>query len=255
MCECPICYTTLEAATTGKAELSCGHAFHLGCLSKWFHTQKDSSCPMCRKNMSELEDVHKPEISAAAEDDSDDDDDDSEDGELDFDDIPLHGADSAKIIEMLRILGATDIQPGFEQCLDALISHKKPITRETFNRLCTKVGSHLVGVLEWKRITVRVVALCIDSEVIYQLQNDSVSNAYEDVCGSLWDDRIPFTVSVAEKRLADWIENPTLPGAKSELVDSYRLVLQTWQEAFGAASPLEPLFAEEIVDINMEDYV
>ena len=249
MCECPICYTTLDAAITGKAELTCGHAFHLGCLSKWFHTQKDSSCPMCRKNMTQLEDVHKPEISVAVEDDSDDEDDDGSDvDELDFDDIPLCGADSAKIIEMLRVLGATGIQPGFQECLDAIITVKNPITRATFNRLCTKVGSHLVGLLEWKRITVRVTALCIDSEVIYQLQNDSAANAYEDVCESLMDERIKFTVSEAEKRLADWIEDPTRPGGKSELVDSYRLILQTWQEAFGSSSPLEPLFADGIVD-------
>ena len=205
---------------------------------------------MCRKNMSELEDVHKPQVSAAAqaaEDDDDDDDDDDDEGWY-ADDIPLYDSGPAKIIQMLEILGATGIQPGFEQCLDALITHKKPITRETFNRLCTKVGSHLVGVLEWKRITVRVTALCLDSEVIYQLQNDSTINAYEDICSSLWNERIPFTVSVAEKRLADWIEDPTLPGAKAESVDSYRLILQTWQEAFGVASPLEPLFAEEIVE-------
>lgn len=254
MCECPICYTNLDAAVTGKAELSCGHAFHLSCLSKWFHTKADSSCPMCRKNLSGLEDVHKPQAVATstAEDDSDDDDDsddsdDSDDDELDFDDIPLHGADSAKIIEMLGVLGATGIQPGFEQCLDALITYKKPITRETFNRLCTKIGCRSIDILEWKRITVRVTALCIDAEVIYDNLNDDAQLAYEDLCNSLWHDRIKFTVSEAEKRLGDWIQDPTLPGAKSELVDSYNMVLQTWRDSFGPASPLEPLFADEIV--------
>jgi hypothetical protein len=199
--------------------------------------------------MSELEDVHKPQVSAAAAEveDDDEDDDDDEVGWVN-DNIPLYSSGPAKIIQMLEILGATGIQPGFEQCLDALITDKKPITRETFNRLCTKVGSHLVGGLEWKRITVRVTAMCVDADVIYNLLNASAENAYDEVCDSLWDDRIPFTLSVAEKRLAEWIEDPTLPGAKAESVDSYRLILQTWQEAFGVASPLEPLFADEIVD-------
>jgi len=247
MCECPICYTNLDAAVTGKAELSCGHAFHLSCLSKWFHSKSDSSCPMCRKNLSGLEDVHKPE--AAADDDDDDDDDESDDDdELDFDDIPLYQANSAKIIEMLGVLGATGIQPGFEQCLDALITYKKPITKEAFNRLCTKVGCRSIDTLEWKRITVRVTALCIDAEVIYDNLNDDDQLAYEDLCNSLWHDRIKFTVSEAEKRLGEWIQDPTLPGAKSELVNSYRLILETWRQHFGPASPLEPLFADEIVE-------
>ena len=55
-CECPICYDTLIASKTGKAEMTCGHAFHLKCLADWFSTSSNSTtCPMCRKAATELE--------------------------------------------------------------------------------------------------------------------------------------------------------------------------------------------------------
>ena len=47
--ECAICYSEKR----NFAMLSCGHSFHVGCLTKWWGTQFNTtdgciSCPMCR---------------------------------------------------------------------------------------------------------------------------------------------------------------------------------------------------------------
>jgi len=54
-CECPICYEVIEVPTTGRAELSCGHAFHIRCIADWFATANPNTCPMCRKEALSLE--------------------------------------------------------------------------------------------------------------------------------------------------------------------------------------------------------
>ena len=54
-CECPICYEVIEVPTTGRAELSCGHAFHIRCIADWFATANLNTCPMCRKEALSLE--------------------------------------------------------------------------------------------------------------------------------------------------------------------------------------------------------
>ena len=55
-CECPICYENLNASETGRAEMTCGHAFHIKCLVDWFTTNANTqTCPMCRKVATDLE--------------------------------------------------------------------------------------------------------------------------------------------------------------------------------------------------------
>jgi hypothetical protein len=54
-CECPICYEALGARTTGQAELTCGHAFHIRCIADWFATEHANTCPICRKEAIDLE--------------------------------------------------------------------------------------------------------------------------------------------------------------------------------------------------------
>jgi len=52
-CECPICFEQVNAATTGRTELTCGHAYHFSCLAAWFSTA--DTCPLCRKKACKLE--------------------------------------------------------------------------------------------------------------------------------------------------------------------------------------------------------
>lgn len=241
MCECSICYNPVEAATTGKVELSCGHTFHMACISKWFYSNAESSCPICRKNITDLENVHKPDVQ-------------EEDDDLEEDDVPgwrlgdtLLAVESNTLVQMFALIGGS-IQPGFEQCLGALYGKYSAINRWDFNRIGSKIGCSEVDSVEWMRITVRQgirPPACIDALAIYDLRNNSAITAYDDVCYSLMNDRIPFTLTAAEERLEDWIEDPTLPGAKPELIESYRLILDTWHGHFGdEASPLEDLLAE-----------
>jgi len=53
---CPICYEDITAST-GSVNLSCSHTFHLSCITKWFSKQDHGSCPCCRKEVGEKEDL------------------------------------------------------------------------------------------------------------------------------------------------------------------------------------------------------
>lgn len=46
--ECSICYEVIT--TKDKKKTSCGHVFHMSCLSKWFERSAEyrPPCPMCR---------------------------------------------------------------------------------------------------------------------------------------------------------------------------------------------------------------
>ena len=59
--ECPICYDDINGST-GKAELSCSHSFHIRCLTTWFDRQNTNntkqSCPCCRHESNEYEGIN-----------------------------------------------------------------------------------------------------------------------------------------------------------------------------------------------------
>lgn len=56
MSECAICYEDINE-NTGSTILSCKHIFHLRCITEWFIQQAHSSCPCCRKEMGEKENL------------------------------------------------------------------------------------------------------------------------------------------------------------------------------------------------------
>ncbi len=62
--DCSICLDAIDAKMSGRVETSCGHVFHFKCLTSWFSKQDDSSCPMCRKKPTELEDFAHEDASA-----------------------------------------------------------------------------------------------------------------------------------------------------------------------------------------------
>jgi hypothetical protein len=77
MADCSICYEAVidhpappeeGAEATGSFRSSCGHLFHPKCIWKWFSAQDESSCPLCRKKATELEDIraHEEEEQVAA---------------------------------------------------------------------------------------------------------------------------------------------------------------------------------------------
>lgn len=48
--ECPVCYDVMELHNSH--ETPCGHMFHMNCINQW-KNEGNSSCPMCRENISE----------------------------------------------------------------------------------------------------------------------------------------------------------------------------------------------------------
>jgi hypothetical protein len=49
--DCSICFEAITTGT-GQTTLGCGHAYHIGCITSWFHTSSqiggDAACPCCR---------------------------------------------------------------------------------------------------------------------------------------------------------------------------------------------------------------
>ncbi len=54
--ECSICFEPIDGASS-KVILACEHAFHFGCLGKWVNTSRNESCPYCRHQMNEKEQI------------------------------------------------------------------------------------------------------------------------------------------------------------------------------------------------------
>jgi len=80
-CECAICFDVIDLKTTGEVKLSCSHSFHFSCISSWFLKQDKGSCPCCRKEMGEKEDL----VGSPADEEEDDEDDDEDDDDEDED--------------------------------------------------------------------------------------------------------------------------------------------------------------------------
>ena len=82
MTECAICFDSITAET-GKTVLACGHEYHMLCIVRWFQGQEGpSSCPYCRHEAGELDNVPMAEDSEGeGEEDDDNTDDGSGDGE------------------------------------------------------------------------------------------------------------------------------------------------------------------------------
>jgi hypothetical protein len=53
-CSCAICYEDIVVTKTGRAEMSCGHIYHIKCIADWMNTGANT-CPMCRKVACDLE--------------------------------------------------------------------------------------------------------------------------------------------------------------------------------------------------------
>ena len=74
MAQCSICYDDVidypapeGMEATGSHRSSCGHLFHPKCISKWHVSQEQSTCPMCRKKATEMEDCSLREAEEESE--------------------------------------------------------------------------------------------------------------------------------------------------------------------------------------------
>jgi hypothetical protein len=66
--ECSICCEEIAAAT-GQVTLSCSHTFHLGCVGSWL--LRSTSCPLCRGETCEKEQIQRPDAAEEEEDEED----------------------------------------------------------------------------------------------------------------------------------------------------------------------------------------
>ena len=76
--DCAICYDAIEAAD-GFLMLSCKHVFHILCGTSWFAKQDKGTCPLCRKEMSEKDDLARISADDAEEDEDEEEDEDDDD--------------------------------------------------------------------------------------------------------------------------------------------------------------------------------
>jgi hypothetical protein len=56
MTECTVCCCEIEGR--GRTILSCGHEFHLQCISTWLSQKGGRTCPVCRAQPSEKEQLY-----------------------------------------------------------------------------------------------------------------------------------------------------------------------------------------------------
>ena len=145
MSDCSICYDAVidhpapeGSEATGSYRSSCGHLFHPKCIAKWHIRQEESTCPMCRKVATELEDC------AIEEEEDDDDDDEDEDDDEEEGDGYVGGTIRITRAGMDNLLlysgGATGVTPGVEEEM-AFDEHGEAIiTRYDFNRILREQG-------------------------------------------------------------------------------------------------------------------
>ena len=54
--DCSICYESIVASMSGRAEMTCGHTYHLRCISDWLTSAHGArSCPLCRREATPYE--------------------------------------------------------------------------------------------------------------------------------------------------------------------------------------------------------
>jgi len=142
--DCSICLDHVDAKTTGRVEMTCGHIFHFKCLTRWFSNQDESSCPMCRKKPSEFEDF------AQEDEDKEDEEEDVEDEEEEEDDtIYLSRLAIDAIIRYKGGLGLNatlDAEVGFDEIGYATIA------RSEFERITHAQGCTPFSDAHWNRL-------------------------------------------------------------------------------------------------------
>ena len=106
--DCAICHDAFEAAD-GFITLSCKHVFHILCATSWFATQEKGTCPLCRKEMSEKDDLARM---AVEEDEEEEEEDEDEDEEEDEDAPPSIYFSREYLSSLLNSLGGAGMTPG-----------------------------------------------------------------------------------------------------------------------------------------------
>ena len=139
--DCSICLDAIDAKMSGRVETSCGHVFHFKCLTSWFSNQDDSSCPMCRKKPTELEDF-------AHEDDEE------EDEEEEDEHSELLGLSRVNMEYVLRAYGGIGVSPIVDAAVDYDLHGgcDARIPRELLERFLEQQGARKLSDSQWSQL-------------------------------------------------------------------------------------------------------
>ncbi len=143
MSDCSICYDPVidhpapeGSEATGSHRSSCGHLFHPKCIAKWHLRQEESTCPMCRKKATELEDC-------APEYEEEEDEEDEEEGEEEEGDGYVGGTIRITWLGMDELIyseGGTGVTPAVEEDVGFDEHREAVITRYDFERILRLQG-------------------------------------------------------------------------------------------------------------------
>ena len=141
---CGICHEdvidsgTGGAAATGSLKTSCGHIFHPKCLWKWYSTQDESKCPMCRTPATEWEKAHEH------------DEEESEKSLIqEFDDGGLIRITRVAMEGLLRSQGGIGVTAGVEAELAFDLYGEVTLTRYEFARIMAEQGATALTDESW----------------------------------------------------------------------------------------------------------
>ena len=143
---CGICHddvinagtASCAGAATGSLKTSCGHIFHPKCLWKWYSTQDENNCPMCRTSATEWERVRDREEVGEEE--------------AGFDDGGLIRITRVAMEGILRSQGGLGVTAGVEAELAFDVYGEVTITRYEFARIMAEQGATALTDESWNQL-------------------------------------------------------------------------------------------------------
>lgn len=143
---CGICHDDVidsgaGGVATGSLKTSCGHIFHPKCLWKWYSSQDQSNCPMCRAPATEWEQAHEhyeeeSEKSLIQE----------------FDDGGLIRITRVAMEGLLQSQGGIGVTAGVEAELPFDMNGEVTITRYEFARIMAEQGATALTDESWTQL-------------------------------------------------------------------------------------------------------
>jgi hypothetical protein len=167
--DCAICYDSIEAAD-GFLTLSCKHVFHILCGTSWFAKQDKGTCPLCRKEMGEKDDLARISVEDEDDEDEDEEDDDEDDDETyeaeDEEDYSAVMMFSRNDLNTLLIsLGGAGMTASMSSIFHASLTpslhgeeHVTWLDLSQFRDICIGNGARHVATVEWQSIVEEQVA-------------------------------------------------------------------------------------------------
>jgi hypothetical protein len=192
---CGICHDDVIDAgsggvATGSLKTSCGHIFHPKCLWKWYSSQEDSNCPMCRAPATEWEQVHERDQEESEEDEQEA-----------FDDGGLIRITRVAMEGILRNQGGIGVTAGVEASLPFDQHGEVDITRYEFARIMEEQGATALTDESWSQLMTMFPAGDISFSVEeWELESVHVPGPFDIVEGPE-EPRLTFTRAQVENFL------------------------------------------------------